>query len=419
MRAVLLGAAMLLVASSPAAAAGTSTAVVLVSGITTTTPFTAPGALCTKGQSPRGATWTFDGQRFAAAGYAVYTAPENFGAGPVKAAHLPLFGGCPAQLPAMMTINSRGDINANARALARFIAYLGTHDGVGSVRLVAHSYGGLWTRGALRLAKSSFPSVRVLSLTTLGTPHLGSYLADIGEAISPSLCGHSLVCRLIADALVAVRKKLEPAAGQVTAGAVAAWNRGQGTSLRGIPVTAISGNAIHLLPLITDSYVTPNDVLIGLSSAQAAGLDRSGVIPSLSCFPPRPDVHSQTFLPFFSSVRYSLLDDPVIVSEVTQTLAGHPPSSACPDPSFAARSGVRQRTSSVVAIVLLHGTHVSCHGKRLVSEPFFTSTRVGVIAQPSCSAAVQVTPAGASVIYLRGSGRAATIRAGRGALKLS
>ncbi len=418
-RAAALGLAMLLVVSASAAAATGSTAVVLVSGITTTTPFTAPGALCTKGQYPRGQTWSFDGARFATSGYAVYTAPENFGSGPVKASDLPLFGGCPTQLPATLTVNSRGDIYANARGLARFIAYLGTHYGVGSVRLVAHSYGGLWTRGALRLAKTYFPAVKVLSLTTLGTPHLGSYLADIAEAINPSLCGHSVVCRLIADALVGVRNKLEPATSQVTYSAVAKWNKGQGTSLHGIPTTAISGNAIHLLPLINDSYYTPNDVLIGLSSAQAAGLDRSGVIPSLGCFPPRPDVHSQTFLPFFKSVKYSLLDDPVIVSEVTQTLAGNPPSTACPDPGGSAVSGLARNAAGTRAIVLLPGTHVSCHGKRLVGEPFFNSTRLQVIAQPSCSTRLQVTPAGASVLYLRGTGRSAKLRAGRGALALS
>ncbi|MFX8723734.1 hypothetical protein ABTM71_19915, partial [Acinetobacter baumannii] len=71
-----------------------------------------------------------------------------------------------------MTINSRGDIYANARALASFIAYLHAHDGVRTIRIVAHSYGGLWSRGALRLAAQTFPEVTVESLTTLGTPHL-------------------------------------------------------------------------------------------------------------------------------------------------------------------------------------------------------------------------------------------------------
>lgn len=230
--------------SPVAAAAATGPgAVVLVSGFTTTTPFTTPQARC-QGTSPLGATWTYDGERYATAGYRVYTAPVTDGSGPVTS-DPPLFFSCPAQLPGSMTINSRGDIYANAHALASFIAYLHSQYGVNTVRIVAHSYGGLWTRGALRLASASFPAVRVLSITTLGTPHLGSFLADIAEDIDPALCGSDLRCKLIADLLVAYREqKFEPALSQLTAASLAQWNPGQGQSLTGIPLTAIAGDAI-------------------------------------------------------------------------------------------------------------------------------------------------------------------------------
>lgn len=206
--------------ASPAAAATGPDAVVLVSGLTTTTPFTTPASQCL-GTDPRGATWSFDGAQYALAGYGVYTAPVNDGAGPVTP-HPPLFSDCPAALPASMTLNSRGDINADARALASFIAYLHSADRVSTVRIVAHSYGGLWTRGALRLASRSFPAVRVLSITTLGTPDLGSYLADIGESVDPVLCGRDVACRIVARLLVAFRERsFEPALSQVTAVSVA------------------------------------------------------------------------------------------------------------------------------------------------------------------------------------------------------
>ncbi len=381
--------------------------------MTTTTPFTTPSAQC-GGTFPRGETWSFDGGQFALAGYQVYTAPVNDGSGPVTPDQL-LFSDCPTALPASMTINSRGDIYADARALASFIAYLHSKYGVSTVRIVAHSYGGLWTRGALRLTSTYFPAVRLLSVTTLGTPNLGSYLADIGESIDPALCGSDLACRALAYLLVAYREQvLEPALSQVTAASVAQWNAGQGTSLDGIPVTAVGGDAISI-PGLSNPYISPDDVLVGIASAQAVGLDKAGVIPNLSCFPAVPDVHSNTFLRFFPHVAHSLLSDPTVVTDVEQTLVGNaPPPDSCPDPSFAPsltstglvsgpRSGeltVPLRVAAALpgargprlpapvsgdAIIVASGTSVSCGVRQLTSVPFLSSTRLRVVLQPSSS----------------------------------
>lgn len=402
--------------SSASAASPPTDAVVLVSGITTTTPFTTPSATCT-GTYPRGLTWSYDGARFASAGYPVYTAPVNYGTGPVVA-DPPEFSRCAAQLPASMTINSRGDIYANARALASFIGYLHSQFGVSTVRLVAHSYGGLWTRGAMPLASSYFPAVQVQSITTLGTPHLGSFMADIGEGVDPSLCGSDLACKTIAELLIAFRETYyEPAMSQATAAAVTQWNAGQGTSLRGIPVTAIGGDAISIKGE-SSPYVSPNDLLIGISSAQAVGLQASGVIPELSCFPALPDVHSNTFLPFVPSVKHSLLSDPAVVTDVEQTLAGSPPTASCPNPPFqsglgstpplvgasasneitvplrvalpptATRSSEQGRDT---AIIITSGTRVTCAGRQLASIPFMSSTRLRVIPRPRCNGALRTT----------------------------
>ncbi len=423
--------------TGPGTTPGTD-AVVLVSGLTTTTPFTTPEVQC-QGSYSRGATWTYDGGRYAAAGYNVYTAPVNNGSGPVTP-DPPLFSNCPAQLPESMTINSRGDIYANAQALASFIAYLHSRYGMSSVRIVAHSYGGLWTRGALRLASRSFPAVHVLSITTLGTPHLGSFLADIGEAIDPALCGSDLTCKLIAALLVAYREdKLEPALSQITAASMAQSNPGQGKSLSGIPLTAIAGNAVTFAG-IGNRYVSPNDVLVGLDSAQAVGLEQAGAIPELTCFPPFPDVHSNTFLPFFPEVQHSLLSDPAIVTDVVQTLAGNPPTSSCPNPALpdgeptvtpgkrssgeeltvplraaAEALGTRlPRASAGDAIVLLNGTRVTCRGRQLTTVPFLSSVRLQVIPQPSCNGQIRVEPQGAGMLYLRQTADSVSVRIGSG-----
>ena len=420
--------------TSQAAAAATSTdAVVLVSGITTTTPFTTASAICT-GKYPRGFTWTYDGARLASAGYKVYTAPVNYGPGPV-APNPSQFSGCPTQLPASMTINSRGDIYANAQALASFIGYLHSQFGVNTVRFVSHSYGGLWTRGAMRLASSSFPAVTVQSITTLGTPHLGSFMADIGEAVDPSLCGSDIACKTIAYLLIAYREtSFEPAMSQVTAAAVAAWNPGQGNTLNGIPLTAIGGDAISI-PGLTSPYISPNDLLVGIESAQAVGLQSSGIIPKLSCFPAFPDVHSDTFLPYVPSVKHSLLNDPNVVSDVQQTLAGNPPTTGCPNPPFGfglairppfirgAASGVitvplraagRPTTGLTAgqagdaAIIVRAGTDVTCRGRELASVPFMGSNRLSVILQPTCNGALHARPNG--MLFLTDAPQSVTLR---------
>jgi triacylglycerol lipase len=407
-----------------ATAATGADAVVLVSGFTTTTPFTTPSAQC-QGSDPRGDTWSLDAARWADAGYKVYTAPVTDGGGTVKP-NPPMFSDCPKQLPARMTVNSRGDIYANATALARFVSYLHFRYRVDTVRFVDHSYGGLWTRGAMRLAAKDFRRVHVQSITTLGTPHLGSFLADIGEAVDPSLCGGSLACKIIANLLVAYRNlKFEPAIGQATAAAVAQWNPGQGNSLKGIPVTAIGGNAITI-PGISDPYVSPDDAVIGIESTQAVGLESSGVIPDLSCFPAVPDVHSNSLLPFFPGVKYSLIDDPAVASDVERTLAGDPPKTDCPDPPLIGPEGnqppvtysptagltvpleATEEPPTVTpatpgpgnAILVIQGTHVDCDGRQLGSIPFFDLDRIQVIPEPDCRGRLHITPAGAGALYV-------------------
>jgi triacylglycerol lipase len=424
-----VSAAVLGLASTAQAATPPPDAVVLVSGITTTTPFTAPQAQCS-GQYPRGETWSVDGARFAARGYRVYTAPVSYGAGAVQP-DPPKFSGCPTQLPASMTINSRGDIYADAQALASFLAYLHSQYGVNTVRVVAHSYGGLWTRGAMRLASAVFPGVTVQSITTLGTPHLGSFMADIAEGIDPGFCGQDTTCKVLAYLVIAAKDAtFEPALSQVTAVSLAQWNPGQGSSLNGIPVSAIAGNAVRL-PGITNPYVSPNDVLVGLRSAQAAGLKSPSVIPRLSCFAPFPDVHSATFLPLFPNVRYALTTDPVIATDIEQTLAGTPAPRPCPasaaqtsavnraaagNVTVPLRSGFAARGSKLPpfaaddAIVLRTGTEVTCRGRALASIPLLYSTKLRIIPRPRCRGRVALSRGSSGVLYVRRSAGSVTAR---------
>lgn len=77
-------------------------------------------------------------------------------------------------------VPNQDTIANNAAKLTVFLPRIVTELGVDSVHLVAHSKGGLDARHYLAVYQHSFNSMfRVLSLTTLSTPHNGSILADL------------------------------------------------------------------------------------------------------------------------------------------------------------------------------------------------------------------------------------------------
>lgn len=106
------------------------------------------------------------------------------------------FRGIPAQLRALgcdvhvVAMPPIGSIESRAEALARAVRSLDAK----RVNIIAHSMGGLDARYAIsRLGLSS----KVASLTTLGTPHRGTPLADMGT----ELFGERLGLRRMAQAL--------------------------------------------------------------------------------------------------------------------------------------------------------------------------------------------------------------------------
>ena len=69
-------------------------------------------------------------------------------------------------------------VAANAGTLASEIPRVAREFGTKHVHLVCHSKGGLDSRAFLKILQKSPPSLAVMSLTTLSTPHHGSALAD-------------------------------------------------------------------------------------------------------------------------------------------------------------------------------------------------------------------------------------------------
>lgn len=55
------------------------------------------------------------------------------------------------------------------------------------MQIVAHSDGGLWSRSAIT-QDDAYQGVEIRSLTTLGTPHTGSFLADLAISVKDGKC---------------------------------------------------------------------------------------------------------------------------------------------------------------------------------------------------------------------------------------
>jgi triacylglycerol lipase len=83
-----------------------------------------------------------------------------------------------------------GSIAKRAEALAAFVRALPTK----KVNIVAHSMGGLDARYAI---KHLGLAPRVASLTTIGTPHRGSPIADVGAALVGNILGLNKLLGLV------------------------------------------------------------------------------------------------------------------------------------------------------------------------------------------------------------------------------
>src|SRR3954471_11492377 len=206
-----VAAVLVLALAFAAAPASASNAVVLVSGFTTSTPFTTSDPSCL---GKEGTTWSPNvAPTLKKAGLTVFTAPEADG----KNAPAPCVGSGQATPPSTATIDTGGDATSNGKALAAFLAFLRDDYGVTTVQLVGHSDGGIWSRAAITQSSAFSTGLTVQSLTTLGTPHTGSYAADLVEAMNGATCDFSNdleqdVCDALQDVLDVVSKQLGPTA---------------------------------------------------------------------------------------------------------------------------------------------------------------------------------------------------------------
>ena len=257
----------LLAPAGAAAAQGGTSAVVMVSGFLSSNPFTSSSPSCA-GQE--GQTFTTIGPALRAAGRQVFSPPQGPGGqppAPCAAEGQPL-------PPPDTSLDTQGDVDANGRALARFVAFLRDNYGVTSVQFVAHSDGGIWSRSAINQG-GRFDGVRVLSLTTLGTPHTGSFVADGAAEYTAASCSvrdrrTAGVCRSIdADAALLQALGGPTAIAELSSTFMATWNRQQ--ALGDCPVTTVAGIAFAA-PVSgrqVPNYYNPGDGVVGQASALA------------------------------------------------------------------------------------------------------------------------------------------------------
>jgi len=280
---------------------------VLVSGFTTSTPFSTPAPSCLGNE---GDTWSVSiAPVLKAAGFAVFTAPEgpNSDGGAAGNAPAPCLGPGQAAPPSNVTINTGGEVDQNGQRLGRFLEFLHTNYAVADVQLVGHSDGGIWSRSAIT-QWANYPGVTITSLTTLGSPHEGSFVADLALGVDGLDCSSTsnpiikVLCDGVQDVEQIIAQELGPTAlSELTSSFMATWNTTQ--TIGSCPVTAIAGTAAQVpyIGTLLPFYYNPSDGVVGQSSALATPsrlLDLQPVdppnIPGLIDGGTFPVVHSES-----------------------------------------------------------------------------------------------------------------------------
>ncbi len=335
----MLVAAIVLMPSTAQASPAYPEAVLLVSGFETNSPYTTPytssnPALTCDGKE--GSEWNPQNPKadppvgiayaLKQAGYNVFTAPVSKGGGtaPITPPMVCTGPGEPVPLEDTV-IDSNGGTAANGIALAKLIAFIRDEYGVTDLHIVGHSDGGLWSRSGIT-QNEAYAGVTVQSLTTLGTPHTGSYLADLAMGLYEGNCDFSnRVEQRICDVLVPLAKLIvtklgKQATQELTSGFLTTWNPVQ--RIGRCPVSVIAGDHVNFgIPFL--GYYTPSDGLVGLDSAQASeALDINGhLIPA----PDIPDLREAGVYDVVHGASVGFLSKKNLLNqtEISQQVAGN------------------------------------------------------------------------------------------------
>ena len=132
----------------------------------------------------------------------------------------------------------------------------------------------------------------ITSLTTLGTPHEGSFVADLAlgvgglDCASPSNPILEYLCDGVQDVESIIADVLGPTAlNELTSTFTSTWNSTQ--SIGACPVTTVAGTYVSVpyVGFLLPQYYNPSDTVVGQSSALATPsnlIDFSPVAPPKS-----------------------------------------------------------------------------------------------------------------------------------------
>jgi len=398
-------------------------AVLLVSGFQTETAFTSPSPACAGRMGSTFGIQNGIGPALRAAGYNVFTAPETKIGDRVPTP-------CTAEgdpVPASnMVIKTNGETVANGAALARYIGFLQDEYGVTNLHIVGHSDGGLWSRSAIT-QNSAYTGLTIQSLTTLGTPHTGSYLADLAMELNNGQCDFTNpveqdICDVVVPLADLIVAELGPTAtAELSNDYLATFNPQQ--QIGNCPVSTIAGDHVSFgLPFL--GYYTPSDGLVGIDSAEAqSGLDlNGGIIPAPNLPGLRQagvyDVVHGASMSIFS--KKTLLNQPEISQQVTDnTLLSGP--QACNQDAVAAvaprvkplraplyrmvaakRSGLLPTAGKEDFVVTGRGVKVRCGSKLVPGVPLMGDRRLRIHNPGKCSQRLKASGKGvAKALMLR------------------
>jgi pimeloyl-ACP methyl ester carboxylesterase len=339
----------------------------------------------------------------------------------------PCTGPGEAAPPDTAVINSNGELDDNGLALANLIGFMRDTYGVEKLHLVGHSDGGLWSRSAIT-QDGGYIGLEVLSLTTLGTPHTGSLVADLAINLDGGKCDFAneieqLICESVVEVADLMLKDLgKVATTELTNGFLTGWNPKQ--RIGSCPVTGIAGNHVGFsIPLL--GYYTPSDGAVGLSSAlgeSALAIDGSTIpAPGIPNFKQGGtyDVVHGLGLDFLDPAN--LLNTPAVSSKVRDTvLAAATNTTACNTslgerepgetrlglPLFRLdapnRRGRLPRHDSGELVAAKSNVELSCGGTELEATAHCGDPRLAIFETSGCEKRLRATKGGSATAAGRG-----------------